>query len=131
MKGWGIAALGVLLEIAWLIAVTSDHNATLALAESLDALGAGAALSERIIDAAVLLPLFGAGALFAALVRRSPPADGRARRLAIALPVATALLLAAAFLPLRDTLLYRFVTVEEGVLYRSGQTSEETLERLE
>ena len=80
--GWVVAVLGVLLEIAWLAAVAMDHNATLALAEALDTLGAGTASNERIIDAAVLLPLFGAGALFAVLVRRFPPAEGPARRLA-------------------------------------------------
>lgn len=130
MTAWAVAGLGVLLEVVWLAAVAMDHNATLALAEALDAVGAGPALSERAIDAAVLLPLLGIGALFAVLARRAPPRGGLPRGLAVALPAAAALLLAAVFLPLRDYLLYRFAPVEEGVLYRSGQTSEATLERI-
>jgi protein tyrosine phosphatase (PTP) superfamily phosphohydrolase (DUF442 family) len=123
---WGLAGLGVLLQIGWLLAAAGQKVA-LSLAGVLDRLNAGPGVVERALDALALLPLFLLGALFAALANRVAAAGHRFR---VLLPVVFTALLTVVFVHNREYLLYRFAPVEEGVFYRSGQTGEATLGRI-
>jgi predicted protein tyrosine phosphatase len=116
------AAAGVALAAAWLAGAAADLDAKLALARALEARGLGGAAIERALDAAVLLPLL---AIAFAAARLAWRAGGRR---AAALAAGAGALLAGLFLWQRELVLYRFLPVEPGALYRSGQMSTAVLE---
>ena len=125
-RGWRLASALMLAQVAWFGLTSAGQAVTLRLEEILDAIELPAALAARVLDAWVLLPVFGLAALGLRLLgpaQRKAPASF----LPLAAIAATSLALALIFVAHRDYLLHRFGTVREGVLYRSAQLGVGTL----